>query len=1232
MTPPVDFRSALRTPALVLGAALALAGATEALPPVQWPLRVMGPDLGLTSDVTRVMTADSRGFLWLGTEAGLFRFDGHRFVHFPGPDGTALLEIRSLQEDGQGRLWISTPRRLACLEGGKMLHVEAPCALPLEGLVRGPGGAICVSGRTAPLRRGDDGRFLPLPGWPGGEAVALASGADPAELLVARRTVAGGAEILITDARGAWRVLGEVPGAVAALLETRHGRVFVRTATALYQKGRDATRFEPLGPAFLPIELPSLHLDPLDGVWIPHAQGLLLHREGQPLRAIQAELRPLTSLRGFFLDPQLGLWFFSHALHRTPFLGTVGAYPGRELGGVMVWCFQRDVTGTMWIGTSKGAMLGRAGRWEAYAPTQGETIRGMVSAPDGRLWMAGSHGRLLAVDPRTGSHRVLDLEASHRVGRILRLHLDPSGSLWIGTERAGLLVLPLGADVAEETPFKGRVQDLAQDGHGRLLVATEQGLAVRDGATWRTYGPREGLPFPRIGYLHALRDGSVVLARAGGGGVYQVRLEPKAIVVHRHLVNELPSDRAFLLHEDHTGNLWIGTDRGLSRLAKEGGAHFNRADGLPGEDFCSQAVYEEPDGTLWFGTTLGALRLAPGAALHPQAPPALQFLSLRLGETPLSVDIERVTGGRHDRSLTAEFTALRYAGTDSLQYQARVRGLEQAWRDLPAPRLHIPFLPPGAYTLEVRARQHLGAWGPVLSLPLTLRGPWYDATAVRLVGGGAFLLLLWGLHRRSLAGRPRAVEPAAPVDPVAEPVAAPSPSLSPQVLEELRTPLRALQGFSQVLQHPGDFQALRAQRLVQVALGRMEQVLDEVHLLARLRSGGLQARLTPVQPRRLLEEAMARIGPRAQERNITLVHDTADTVPEWGFLDARLVGQLLVNLVGTVLRLTRQGPVRVRLDHSAAQGDLLIQVLDEGEGPEPARLAQALGPDGPGFGLAQELAALLGGQTGARSLAEHGCTLWVSLPLAAVDEAIADLLKGEVPEPEPLVHRLEGRILVADAGPANRALVECLASRLGLEVDAVGDAQGLRAALTLRSYQLALVDPALPGLEEAGQWEEVVARAEHAATPLLAFTAPRPETGSDPLARPVAPGAFQELLLRRLGHGTQLPDLDRLHLRQLEEVLGDREALLDYALELEQDTQRRLQELEQNLGDPVRVARLAHDLKTNTGNLGLRRVQAAAQALDEAAGEGNLIALSRLLAQLKEAWKNGWDAFRREVE
>lgn len=104
-----------------------------------------------------------------------------------------------------------------------------------------------------------------------------------------------------------------------------------------------------------------------------------------------------------------------------------------------------------------------------------------------------------------------------------------------------------------------------------------------------------------------------------------------------------------------------------------------------------------------------------------------------------------------------------------------------------------------------------------------------------------------------------------------------------------------------------------------------------------------------------------------------------------------------------------------------------------------------------------------------------------------------------------------------------------------------------------------------------------------------------------------------------------LPVVDREHLRELEELLGGPEALSEQIQALQEDAELRLEGIRAALGrkDAATAARLSHDFKTNAGNLGLRRVQAAADGFQRAAdrSEPDLVAgFERLQAAWQEAW------------
>ena len=81
---------------------------------------------GLSNLALHCILQDKKGLLWVGTEAGIFRFNGYRFEHLPTPEGDAAIFISGMAEDGRGRIWYSTSDSLGYFEGAAVTNVDAP--------------------------------------------------------------------------------------------------------------------------------------------------------------------------------------------------------------------------------------------------------------------------------------------------------------------------------------------------------------------------------------------------------------------------------------------------------------------------------------------------------------------------------------------------------------------------------------------------------------------------------------------------------------------------------------------------------------------------------------------------------------------------------------------------------------------------------------------------------------------------------------------------------------------------------------------------------------------------------------------------------------------------------------------------------------------------------------------------------------------------------------------------
>ncbi|HTO53007.1 MAG TPA: response regulator [Myxococcota bacterium] len=341
---------------------------------------------------------------------------------------------------------------------------------------------------------------------------------------------------------------------------------------------------------------------------------------------------------------------------------------------------------------------------------------------------------------------------------------------------------------------------------------------------------------------------------------------------------------------------------------------------------------------------------------------------------------------------------------------------------------------------------------------------------------------------------------------------------------EIRTPLTAILGFTEELideaerngQSLGpDPALLTVKRNGHHLLAIVNDVLD----LARIEAGKLTVDLQASPLLRVVGDVVALLRPRAVERQLRLDVRLRGPVPETITTDATRLHQILVNLVGNAIKFTEHGGVTLRLEHLPASGArpslIAIDVIDTGIGlgsadhgrifeafaQGDASLTRRHGGAGLGLTISRALARLLGGDITVES-ATAGSVFRTTIAtgdLSAVrmlDTLASDSLRPTTParsrpalrEREPL----RGRVLLAEDGPDNQALISNLLRRAGLDVDLANDGQiaceKTHAARDAGApYELILMDMQMPLM--TGYEATAALRRDGVTTPILALTA-----------------------------------------------------------------------------------------------------------------------------------------------
>ncbi|MDR2118452.1 MAG: response regulator [Tannerellaceae bacterium] len=582
-----------------------------------------GVSHGLGSNSVRAIAEDDRGFLWFGTDNGLYRFDGYTFKPFyrePGDSaGPGCNYIYSLYRDRSGRLWAGTsdgvylyvPEREQFrplevqTEKGVRIHThitsiseDAEGNIWIASLVQG---VFAYHAGTHTLRQYEEGAEDVRYRLSSNQICFLYIEDDGAIWAFSRQT---GAAVNYrapgSDRFGPYRT-GEAPelSNVYAMAET-DGYLWLGSWTdGLYRLHKPTGRVE-------------RYLVPGNNSGANHIHSLLAYEEGSLLVGSDDGLHHFDTSTGD---------------------GTPIAADRQRAGGLsdkFIYPIFRDREGGLWIGTYYGGVH--------YAPPRKGDIEGYAHSPHansvggniiscfcedtvgGNVWIGSDDGGLSCLDTQTGTFTRYMPSQGGRKGlsyhNIHALYLE-GRSLWIGTYTGGLNVLDLntgrfkwyGHDTNDVHSLdNSSIYSIHRDVDGHLWIGTMLGLLWYD---------RENDRFIRMkhtGYTVAdiLDDGRRnVWFATGGGGLYRYSLDTRQWTHYRQGENSgasLPSNEVNCLCLDRNDRLWIGTDRGLCTYGGDSAGFVHIPLQTPSSYICSIV---EDSSYLWLATTHGLVRYLP---------------------------------------------------------------------------------------------------------------------------------------------------------------------------------------------------------------------------------------------------------------------------------------------------------------------------------------------------------------------------------------------------------------------------------------------------------------------------------------------------------------------------------------------------------------------------------------------------------------------------------------------
>ena len=736
---------------------------------------------GFPQGIVYAIAQGPDGYLWLGMEFGLFRFDGVRAVPWQPPAGGQLPgdQITSLFLARNGVLWIGTRTGIASLSDGKLTQYPQFTGQHVNALFQDRQGVVW-------LAAGAPGRICGVK-----DADVVCEGAGE---------------------------LGQ--GLVNAAYEDRQGNLWISAADGVW-------RWKPGPPeqVSLPDGVTQVNdfIEDADGELLVAANGGGLKQlqsgtiRSHPVPGVDARSRPL----GFLRSSDGSIWI-------ATLDGLIHVHQGRAdwfgvangLSGEVIQTMYEDREGNIWVTTSGGLDRFRDYAFSTISSTQGlssSAIFAVQATPDGSIWIATANGlnrwqsgqvtdyRKHDVPPHPLRRNVPMLELNAQA-----LGIDENGRLWATTDALHSFE---GEQFVRGLTLPRRASAIAHDGRGNtwvsmkdagllrstagdsvlvfpwslfgnevattvaLLPDPERGIWIgpssgglahfEEGRMLASYTPSDGLARGRVNHLRLGEHGAIWAASEGGLS----RIQDGRILTLTSK-NGLPCDPVHWSMEDDERTLWLYTACGLLRVA---GADLDAWVKMPGRTIqstlfdgsdgvritalssgYSPRVTKAPDGRIWFCTHDGVTVIDPRHFRHNDVLPPVSVEQVTADGRVYDATAARAGPLRLSpgvRDLAIDYTALSLVAPEKVRFRVKLEGQDPDFRELVNER-HVRYtnLPPRDYRFLVKAANDSGVWNEAGAfLDFTIPPIFYQATWFRALCVGAAAALLFAAYRFRLA-------------------------------------------------------------------------------------------------------------------------------------------------------------------------------------------------------------------------------------------------------------------------------------------------------------------------------------------------------------------------------------------------------------------------------------------------------------------------------------------------
>jgi len=731
------------------------------------PFRVRHLDVspGFSNTMVNKVMEDSKGFIWIGTSAGLFRYDGFSLMNFRGEslsDKSVLNNyVEDLQEDGEGRLWVKADGKWRVYDPASGRLVDDAHTMLKEWGATGTLSTVFI----------DEGKTI----WLGMEDGSVYSVGDGKARRLTLPTSAKGSVTEIISA-----------GDAMACITTDGTLTLIDPSGSKVLKSTKAPEIADDNVQYIYVA----YADRMKRLWMICNDRIMLYdlNSGKWLNGHLPENGQAGVVKNVFQDKEGTIWIArDHQGVEKVVAGDGGIrfekvdIEGDLVPNNTVTSIFEDSSGTLWFGTYKRGLFFHNGSADKFGMAPFADTNCMLQAGDGWLWMGTDDSGLWKWNPSTGERiHFPDPSETGLPSAVTALANGPDGTLYIGSFSRGIRTMKNGKFSRMTTGSDldcNYVWTLLTDKSGNLWAGTLGGglyklnTTTGEVATFKT--SNSALPSDYVESSLMTKDGKLYFGTSNGLSVFN----PVSGQLQTYLNEESNSNpgaqKINQIYEDSRGLLWLATRNGLkvidrshrrildiplrdnieqlfvhSVIEDNGGGMwvsegsnlvnlkvdfdrrsgslkidsrtYDSRDGLQNSEFNQRSLAKLPSGEILLGGFYGVNRFLPSDIKYNSTKPRVMFSDFFIGQkrilageegdgvTVLKKNVE--SGGTaelgHDvKEFSVYFGTDNYALPGKTVFQYRMLGFNDSWASLHEGVNHVTYtnLSPGRYTLQVRA-------------------------------------------------------------------------------------------------------------------------------------------------------------------------------------------------------------------------------------------------------------------------------------------------------------------------------------------------------------------------------------------------------------------------------------------------------------------------------------------------------------------------------------------------